>query len=110
MTYFETSLLLKKMLDHPNCVRLFEVIETPSHILAVEELCEFGSLFKYVRIKGPSSEHKVKFIFRQVLRGLAYIHSLGYALRRVTLDSILINNEGIVKFSNFGHAVPRTDR
>ena len=39
-------------LDHPNIMRLFEVIDTKTHVNLVAELCNGCSLIDYIRAYG----------------------------------------------------------
>ena len=48
----------------------------------------------------------VKKIFKSILSGLLYLHSLSYAHRDIKLDNILASEDlSIVKFIDFGLCV-----
>ena len=42
--YFKTEIKILAMLDHPNILRLFEVIEDPKNFYLIMELCTGGEL------------------------------------------------------------------
>ena len=46
ITKFQTEIKILSMVDHPNIVRLFEVIEDDKYFNLLQELCTGGELFK----------------------------------------------------------------
>ena len=58
------------------------------------EVCGGGDLLTYVRRRRKLKEDLAKFIFRQIIQGLAYVHH--------KLDNILLTSEGDVKICDFG--------
>jgi hypothetical protein len=88
---------LHKVLMHPNIIHLYETFETEKHIILVTELCTGGDLLNYVRKRRKLSENVAKFIFKQIIDGLHYIHSKSILHRDIKLDNILLNAEGEIK-------------
>jgi serine/threonine protein kinase len=68
----EISIL--KALRHPNIVKLFETLETAKHHLIVMELCPGGDLLNYVRKRRKLKEPSAKYVFRQLMEGIQYLH------------------------------------
>lgn len=62
-----------KILEHPNVVRLFEVIEDQQFIYLVMELCGGGSLYEYLKEK-PFEEDLARYYFTVLIDGLMYCH------------------------------------
>ena len=79
--------ILKK-LDHPDIVRIIESFNTKDSYVLVTEYCEGGELFDQVR--NQLSETQIAVIFRQLLSGLAYLHSHNIVHRDLKLENILI--------------------
>lgn len=61
-----------KVLDHPNVIRLYEVYETDTDVILVQELCKGGELMKRFESYDTINEHKVANIFKQVLLSIEY--------------------------------------
>lgn len=52
--------------DHPHIVKLYEVLETPSHYYMFQEFVPNGELFEYIVGRGRISEREAREIFIQV--------------------------------------------
>lgn len=75
---------INSQLDHPNVVKCFQKTEThwlqpnqnydKATVLTLEYVSG-GELFDYVACGGAMTERVSRFIFSQLLEGLAYIHS-----------------------------------
>ena len=91
-----------KRARHENIVRLYESFEIDSHIVYVMEVCGGGDLLTFVRRRRKLNEDQAKFIFRQIINGLKYVHSKGVLHRDIKLDNILLTSEGDVKICDFG--------
>ncbi len=96
------EIYILKKLRHVNIIRLLEVFETPRHVLIVMEYAENGDLLHSVKQKKRLPEDQAASIFRQVVYGLAHIHSRNVLHRDVKLDNILLDSEGGVKICDFG--------
>lgn len=66
------------------------------------EVCGGGDLLTYVRRRRKLKEDLAKFIFRQIIQGLAYVHHKRVLHRDIKLDNILLTSEGDVKICDFG--------
>jgi serine/threonine protein kinase len=96
----EISIL--KMLRHPNVVKLLETFDTDKHHLIVMELCPGGDLLNYVRKRRKLNEKYAKFVFKQIMEGLSYLHANGVVHRDIKLDNILLDGHGNIKIADFG--------
>lgn len=93
-----------KILKHPNIIKLFEIIYKEGHI---ELILEFGgvSLRSYYE-KTPYIQRivDIKTISCQILKAVAYMHSLNIIHRDLKPDNILITKQETieVKICDFG--------
>ena len=101
-----------KNLDHPDIVRIIEFYNTETSYYLINEYCKYGEL--YEQVKNEFSETQIAVMFRQILSGIAYLHSNNIIHRDLKLENILINdieksittNEDLflVKIIDFGTA------
>ncbi|XP_026807664.1 calcium/calmodulin-dependent protein kinase kinase 1 isoform X1 [Rhopalosiphum maidis] len=99
--YREIALL--KKLDHPNVVKLVEVLEDPDedHLYLVFELLERGEVMQ-VPGDPPMSESKARSYFRDILLGLEYLHFQRIVHRDIKPSNLLIDASGHVKIADLG--------
>lgn len=63
-------------LQHPNVIRLYEVVETPSRIFLVLEYAGRGDLHNRICTEGKLSDSASKITFAQILSAVKYMVSL----------------------------------
>ena len=96
MTIFKQS-------SHNNVVRLYDYFETNKHLCFVMELCQGGDLLSYVRKRRKLKEDIAKYLFKQLIEGLNYIHTKKFVVHRdIKLDNILLDQSGRIKICDFG--------
>ncbi|KAJ4834488.1 SNF1- protein kinase catalytic subunit alpha kin10, partial [Turnera subulata] len=93
---------IMKLLNHPHIIRLYEVIETPTHICLVMEYAKFGDLFDYIVVKGSLPEDEARKVFQQIISALAYCHTSMIVHRDLKPDNILLDSKCNVKLADFG--------
>lgn len=91
-----------KMLNHPNVVRLYEVIDTPKELLLVMEYCPGGEIFDYLIVHGRMKEKDARKYFRQIVSALDYCHSLRIIHRDLKAENLLLDANLNVKVADFG--------
>jgi len=99
----EISLL--KQLQHPNIVRLYDVIHTDRKLTLVFEFLD-QDLKKYLDgcgDQGPAP-YTIKSFLYQLLRGIAYCHEHRILHRDLKPQNLLINMGGELKLADFGLA------
>ncbi|XP_029697165.1 SNF related kinase b isoform X2 [Takifugu rubripes] len=93
-----------RLVQHPNVVRLYEVIDTPTTLYLVMELAEGGDLFDYIiRHEGGVAEDTAKRHFAQIVRAVAYCHRLHVVHRDLKPENVVFfPQQGVVKLTDFG--------
>jgi len=99
----EISLL--KQLQHPNIVRLYDVVHTEKKLTLVFEYLD-QDLKKCLDNCGDSGLQAatVKSYLYQLLQGIAYCHQHRVLHRDLKPQNLLINHEGELKLADFGLA------
>ena len=95
--------LLKK-LDHPNVMRIFDAFENHSDIYIISEFLSGGELDKKTQNRFLSEKEVSKIIY-QILKALAYCHSLGVAHRDLKPENAMYENkdhDSALKLIDFG--------
>ena len=64
---------IMKTLDHPNIVKLFQVIETEKTLYLVMEYASGGEVFDYLVLHGRMKEKEARAKFRQVSHCFLYV-------------------------------------
>ncbi|XP_074864866.1 uncharacterized protein LOC142020672 isoform X2 [Carettochelys insculpta] len=93
-----------KLVQHPNVVRLYEVIDTQAKLYLILELGDGGDMFDYImRHEGGLAEGRAKHYFAQVVRAISYCHQLHVAHRDLKPENVVFFREqGLVKLTDFG--------
>ncbi|XP_064378054.1 calcium/calmodulin-dependent protein kinase kinase 2 isoform X2 [Dromaius novaehollandiae] len=99
--YQEIAIL--KKLDHPNVVKLVEVLDDPSedHLYMVFELVKQGPVMEIPTLK-PLTEDKARFYFQDLIKGIEYLHYQKIIHRDIKPSNLLVGEDGHVKIADFG--------
>jgi len=89
--------------DHPNVVRIHDVVETDIAVTLVMEFIE-GRHLKGLYRQGPIPEHELLEYFEQLLGAIEAVHAAGLLHRDINPRNILITPTGTLKLLDFGLA------
>jgi len=98
----ETKIL--KLLSHVHLVRLYDIIDTRTHIFLVMEYVSGGDLFDYIVHHGKVPEDLAREIFQQIIAAVEYCHHNSVIHRDLKPENILLYKEMNVKLADFGLA------
>lgn len=111
-TKIKREIRIMKQCDHPNVVKLYQVIDDMKFdkILLVLEYCQYGEIDwkkynhyheKYFKDAGKSLP--LNKILRDVLNGLEYLHTFKHIIHRdLKPSNLLISRDRTIKISDFG--------
>ena len=71
-------------------------------MLIVMEYAGGGDLLRLIKRRGNLDETDSKYIFKQIVFGMAHIHCRSVVHRDIKLDNILLDSEKGVKICDFG--------
>ena len=97
---YETDLM--KKLNHPNITKILEMFEDEKFFLIIMEYINGGNLFSFVKKRRKLSEKTAKFLFKQIILGIKYIHEQNIVHRDIKLENLLIDLNNNVKICDFG--------
>ncbi|XP_048210447.1 sperm motility kinase Z-like [Perognathus longimembris pacificus] len=97
-----TEMDLMRSLDHPNVIKLYEILETDDLVYLVLEYAPGGDLQDLVDTVGGLWEDEARSLFRQVAGAMRYCHELGIAHRDLKLSNVLLDAQGRPKVCDFG--------
>ena len=95
-------LAMKRLHDHPNILKIHEVMATKTKIYLVVELATGGELFSKISRRGKLAEPAARRYFHQLVSALSFCHKNGVAHRDLKPQNILLGKDGNLKISDFG--------
>ncbi|KAI5697306.1 hypothetical protein M8J75_008390 [Diaphorina citri] len=94
-----------KLVQHPNVVRLYEVIDTNSKLYLILELGDGGDLYDYImKHDAGLSETYAREYFAQIVRAISFCHKLHVVHRDLKPENVVFFERlGVVKLTDFGN-------
>jgi serine/threonine protein kinase len=94
---------IARKFHHPNVIETMELVwdEGKHNWAETMEWCGGGDLFSIIK-NGQMTAVERNCCFKQLIRGVAYMHSMGVAHRDIKPENLLLNEEGQLKITDFG--------
>lgn len=93
---------ISSTLHHINIVETVDLVQDENkHWCEVMEYCPGGDLYAAIK-RGGMSQGEVECCFKQILNGIAYLHSMGVAHRDIKPENLLLDAVGHIKITDFG--------
>jgi tRNA A-37 threonylcarbamoyl transferase component Bud32 len=101
-----SEIAIMKTLLHPNIVTLHEVIDDRSSksLCIVQEFVENGPVMRDIWNNERIPPATARRIFRDILRGLEYLHAHNIIHRDLKPSNVMLSKDGVAKISDFGLA------
>jgi serine/threonine protein kinase len=106
---FREILNMRKISNHPNVIRLEQVLElvqdSKCTIFLVLELADGGELFDRIKVDCGTREDNARLYFNQLIAGVRYCHEQGVCHRDLKPENLLLTDgpDGpVLKIADFG--------
>lgn len=96
---------LSSSLHHINIIETLDLIRDDKNgSCGVMEYCAGGDLYSLVVVAGRLERKEADCFFKQMVRGITFMHEMGVAHRDLKPENILLTSCGCVKITDFGNA------
>ncbi|THE15851.1 Stk1 family PASTA domain-containing Ser/Thr kinase [Enterococcus hirae] len=102
---FQREALAATELVHPNIVSVYDVGEEDNMQYLVMEYVKGMDLKRYIQTRYPIPYETAVNIMQQILSAISLAHSHQIIHRDLKPQNVLIDNEGVVKITDFGIAI-----
>jgi tRNA A-37 threonylcarbamoyl transferase component Bud32 len=93
---------ISSSLQHTNIVATVDlVMDDNSNWCEVMEFCPGGDLYNVIK-NGQLTTKEINCCFKQLIHGLAYLHSMGVAHRDIKPENLLVDEHCHIKITDFG--------
>jgi len=100
---------LARQITHAAVCRVFDVGEADGQVFYSMEFVEGEDLAMLLRRAGRLPQERVLEIARRLCGGLAAAHAQGVLHRDLKPANVLVDEDGVVRITDFGIAIARTD-
>ncbi|GMH26521.1 hypothetical protein Nepgr_028364 [Nepenthes gracilis] len=102
-----SEIYILKQINHPNIIRLHDIVEVPGKIHLVLEYCCGGDLFVYIQRHGKVPEATAKHFMQQLAAGLQVLREHNLIHRDLKPQNLLLSTNdmnSVLKIADFGFA------
>jgi len=95
---------ISSALRHPNVIHTLDLMkDAKGDFCEVMEFCAGGDLYTLVLAAGKLEVLEADCYFKQLMRGVEYIHEMGVAHRDLKPENLLLTSHGSLKITDFGN-------
>jgi protein-serine/threonine kinase len=96
---------ISSSLRHPNIIHTLDLLQdSKGDYCEVMEFCAGGDLYTLVLSAGKLNVNEADCYFKQLMRGVEYLHEMGVAHRDLKPENLLLTTNGSLKITDFGNA------
>lgn len=100
----EREIVIMKLIEHPNIMRLYDVWETSTELYLILEYVEGGELFDYLCKSGRLPVAEALGFFQQIITAVNFCHRFNIAHRDLKPENLLLDADKNIKVADFGMA------
>lgn len=95
---------ISSSLRHPNVIHTLDLLkDQKGDYCEVMEFCSGGDLYTLVLAAGKLEVQEADCYFKQMMRGVEYMHEMGVAHRDMKPENLLLTSHGALKITDFGN-------
>ncbi|MCJ1292969.1 serine/threonine-protein kinase HAL4/sat4 [Xylographa carneopallida] len=95
---------ISSSLRHPNVIHTLDLLQdAKGDYCEVMEFCPGGDLYTLVLAAGKLEVAEADCYFKQLMRGVEYMHEMGVAHRDLKPENLLLTTHGSLKITDFGN-------
>ena len=95
---------ISSSLRHPNVIHTLDLLQdAKGDYCEVMEFCAGGDLYTLVLAAGKLDVVEADCFFKQLMRGVEYMHEMGVAHRDLKPENLLLTTRGTLKITDFGN-------
>lgn len=95
---------ISSSLRHPNVIHTLDLLQdAKGDYCEVMEFCAGGDLYTLVLAAGKLEVLEADCYFKQLMRGVEYMHEMGVAHRDLKPENLLLTTHGALKITDFGN-------
>jgi protein-serine/threonine kinase len=95
---------ISSSLRHPNVIHTLDLLQdAKGDYCEVMEFCAGGDLYTLVLAAGKLEVAEADCYFKQMMRGVEYMHEMGVAHRDLKPENLLLTTHGALKITDFGN-------
>jgi len=95
---------ISSSLRHPNVIHTLDLLQdSKGDYCEVMEFCAGGDLYTLVLAAGKLEVAEADCYFKQMMRGVEYMHEMGVAHRDLKPENLLLTTHGALKITDFGN-------
>lgn len=95
---------ISSSLRHPNIIHTLDLLQdAKGDYCEVMEFCAGGDLYTLILAAGKLELAEADCYFKQLMRGVKYLHEMGVAHRDLKPENLLLTPSGALKIADFGN-------
>lgn len=95
---------ISSTLRHPNVIHTLDLLkDSKGDYCEVMEFCAGGDLYSLILSSGKLDMIEADCYFKQLMRGVEYMHEMGVAHRDLKPENLLLTHNGVLKITDFGN-------